>query len=142
MSGSKDNSPRATASSMAGARRLSLWTKSSFEGGGSPSASKTGARASGWSWKSRWDPDKARSWAYYVAYLCAKYDLPVVLVAVCRDRATAEWAMGPLECAVASWPTQTTRPIVLGPQTVPEMTDEATVAQRPALAVLSAMRAD
>ncbi|NEB11456.1 hypothetical protein G3I32_21865 [Streptomyces coelicoflavus] len=43
------------------------------------------------------DPDKARSWAYYVAYLCAKYDLPVVLVAVCRDRATAQWATGPFE---------------------------------------------
>ncbi|MGW7564863.1 hypothetical protein ACWGJV_01105 [Streptomyces tendae] len=85
------------------------------------------------------DPDKARSWAYYVAYLCAKYDLPVVLVAVCRDRATAEWAAGPFESGVASWPTQTTRPIVLGPRTVPEMTDEATVAQRPALAVLSAI---
>ncbi|MFB7090823.1 hypothetical protein [Streptomyces sp. NPDC056296] len=85
------------------------------------------------------DPDKARSWSYYVAYLCAKYDLPVVLVAVCRDRATAKWAMGPFECAVASWPTQTTRPIVLGPQTVPEVTDEATVARRPALAVLSAI---
>ncbi|OWA14507.1 hypothetical protein B9W64_17815 [Streptomyces sp. CS159] len=83
------------------------------------------------------DPDKARSWAYYVAYLCAKYDLPVVLVAVCRDRATAQWATGPFECGVASWPTQTTRPIVLGPQTVPEMTDEATVARSPALAVLS-----
>jgi hypothetical protein len=85
------------------------------------------------------DPDKARNWAYYVAYLCAKYDLPVVLVAVCRDRATAEWAMGPFECTVASWPTQTTRPVVLGPQTVPEVTDEATVVRHPALAVLSAI---
>ncbi|MGC9378394.1 hypothetical protein [Streptomyces sp. MH13] len=85
------------------------------------------------------DPDKARSWAYYVAYLCAKYDLPVVLVAVCRDRATAAWATGPFECGVASWPTQTTRPIVLGPQTVPEVTDEVAVARRPALAVLSAI---
>jgi hypothetical protein len=47
--------------------------------------------------------------------------------------------MGPFECAVASWPTRTTRPIVLGPQTVPEVTDQATVARRPALAVLSAI---
>ncbi|MFJ8541581.1 hypothetical protein ACIRFH_06070 [Streptomyces sp. NPDC093586] len=47
--------------------------------------------------------------------------------------------MGPFECAVASWPTQVTRPIVLGPQTVPEVTDETTVARHPALAVLSAI---
>ncbi|MFI8947648.1 hypothetical protein ACIGO6_14145 [Streptomyces sp. NPDC053750] len=85
------------------------------------------------------DPDKARSWSYYVAYLSAKYDMPVLLVAVCRDRATAAWAMGPFDCAVGPWTTQTTCPFVLGPQTVPEVTDEATVVRRPALAALSAI---
>ncbi|MDT0402915.1 MULTISPECIES: hypothetical protein [Streptomyces] len=85
------------------------------------------------------DPDKANSWAYYVAYLRAKYDLPVLLVAVCRDRSTAAWAMGPFECAVGPWTTQVTRPFVLGPQTVPEVTDETVVVQQPALAALSAI---
>ncbi|MEV7016540.1 hypothetical protein [Streptomyces sp. NPDC093991] len=85
------------------------------------------------------DPEKARSWAYYVAYLHAKYGLPVLLVVVCRDRSTAAWAMGPFDCAVDPWTTQITRPFVLGPQTVPEVTDEAVVAQQPALAALSAI---
>lgn len=77
------------------------------------------------------DPEKARNWAYYVSYLRAKYDLPVLLVAVCRDPSTAAWAMGPFECSVGPWTTQVTRPFVLGPQTVPEVTDEAVVAQQP-----------
>ena len=85
------------------------------------------------------DPDKARSWAYYVSHLHAKYDLPVLLVVVCRDPSTASWATGPFESAVGPWTTQATRPFVLGPQTVPEITDEAVVAQQPALAVLSAI---
>ncbi|MGW8792775.1 hypothetical protein ACWIFK_05570 [Streptomyces althioticus] len=85
------------------------------------------------------DPEKARNWAYYVSYLRAKYDLPVLLVAVCRDPSTAAWAMGPFECSVGPWTTQVTRPFVLGPQTVPEVTDEAVVAQQPALAALSAI---
>ncbi|MFC3413785.1 hypothetical protein ACFSUJ_17655 [Streptomyces lusitanus] len=37
------------------------------------------------------------------------------------------------------WTTQVTRPFVLGPQTVPEVTDETEVARRPALAALSAI---
>ncbi|MER6818917.1 hypothetical protein ACWIG2_10150 [Streptomyces cellulosae] len=49
------------------------------------------------------DPEKARNWAYYVSYLRAKYDLPVLLVAVCRDPSTAAWAMGPFECSVGPW---------------------------------------
>ncbi|MFJ5558064.1 hypothetical protein ACIQCD_11710 [Streptomyces sp. NPDC093250] len=85
------------------------------------------------------DPEKAKSWAYYVSYLRAKYDLPVLLVVVCRDRSTAAWAAGPFQCAVGPWTTQVTRPFVLGPQTVPEVTDETVVAQRPALAALSAI---
>ncbi|MFI8307613.1 hypothetical protein ACIF80_30195 [Streptomyces sp. NPDC085927] len=85
------------------------------------------------------DPDKAKSWSYYVSYLRAKYDMPVLLVVVCRDRSTAAWAMGPFECAVGPWTTQVTHPFVLGPQTVPEITDETVVARQPALAALSAI---
>ncbi|MFJ9715956.1 hypothetical protein ACIRPQ_08445 [Streptomyces sp. NPDC101213] len=85
------------------------------------------------------DPDKATSWSYYVAYLSAKYAMPVLLVVVCRDRPTANWAAGPFPCAVGTWTTQVTHPFVLGPDTVPEITDESTVARQPALAVLSAI---
>ncbi|MGH1551991.1 hypothetical protein ACRAWF_07035 [Streptomyces sp. L7] len=41
---------------------------------------------------------KAASWAYCIAYLQAKYRLPVLLLVVCQDRATAKWAVGPFEC--------------------------------------------
>ncbi|MDX3247307.1 hypothetical protein [Streptomyces sp. ME18-1-4] len=84
-------------------------------------------------------PDKAKSWAYYVAHLRAKYDMPVLLVVVCRDKPTATWAAGPFECSVGPWTTQVTRPFVLGPTTVPEITDQSMVARNPALAALSAI---
>lgn len=66
------------------------------------------------------DPDRAKCWAYHIAYLHAKYDLPVLLVVVRRDRSTAAWAAGPFACTVDPWTTQVTRPFVLGPQSVPE----------------------
>ncbi|MEU0209447.1 hypothetical protein ABZ235_03465 [Streptomyces canus] len=38
---------------------------------------------------------KEASWAYYVAYLQAKFRLPVLLLVVCQDGPTAKWAAGP-----------------------------------------------
>ncbi|MGA5360809.1 hypothetical protein [Streptomyces purpurascens] len=84
-------------------------------------------------------PGKGTSWAYYVAYLHAKFGMPVLLVAVCKHRPTATWAAGPFECRVGTWTTQSTRPFVLGPDNVPEITDESAVARQPALATLSAI---
>lgn len=84
-------------------------------------------------------PDKGVNWPYYVAYLRAKFGLPVLLVAICRDRSTAAWAAGPFACRVGPWTSQVTRPFVLGPDSVPEITDEAEVARRPALATFSAI---
>ncbi|WP_344011285.1 hypothetical protein [Streptomyces thermospinosisporus] len=63
----------------------------------------------------------------------------MLLVPVCRDAGTAAWAMGPFACTAGPWTTQVTRPLVLGPQTVPFFTDESAVAQRPALAALAAI---
>ncbi len=83
--------------------------------------------------------DKAVNWPYYVADLRAKFGLPVLLVAVCRNKSTADWAVGPFECRVGPWASQVTRPFVLGPDSVPEITDEATVAREPALATFSAI---
>ncbi|MFE0327549.1 hypothetical protein ACFW08_12260 [Streptomyces sp. NPDC058960] len=82
-------------------------------------------------------PDKGTNWAYYVSYLYAKFELPVLLVAVCRNRSTATWAAGPFECRVGPWKTQVTRPFVLGPDTIARITDESEVARQPALATLS-----
>lgn len=84
-------------------------------------------------------PDKGANWSYYVAYLRAKLGLPVLLVAVCRNRTTASWAAGPFECRVGPWTTQVTRPFVLGPDSVPRISDESTVAREPALATFSAI---
>lgn len=84
-------------------------------------------------------PDKGANWPYYVAYLNAKFGLPVLLVAVCRNRSTANWAAGPFERRVGPWIPQVTRPFVLGPDSVPEITDEAVVAREPALATFSAI---
>jgi hypothetical protein len=83
--------------------------------------------------------DKGANWPFYVAYLHAKFGLPVLLVAVCRNRSTANWAEGPFECRVGPWISQVTRPFVLGPDSVPEITDEAVAAREPALATFSAI---
>lgn len=67
-----------------------------------------------------------------MSYLYAKFELPVLLVAVCRNRSTATWAAGPFECRVGPWKTQVTRPFVLGPDTVARITDESVMARQPA----------
>ncbi|MFB8771362.1 hypothetical protein [Streptomyces broussonetiae] len=83
--------------------------------------------------------DKALNWPFYMAYLSAKFELPVLLVAICRKRSTAQWAAGPFENRVGPWLSQVTRPFVLGPESVPEITDESAVARQPALATFSAI---
>jgi hypothetical protein len=84
-------------------------------------------------------PGKGTSWAYYVAHLHAKFGMPVLLVTVCKNRRTASWAAGPFESRVGTWTTQATRPFVLGPDNVAEITDEGMVARAPAMATLSAI---
>jgi len=84
-------------------------------------------------------PDKGINWAYYVAYLHAKFGLPVLLVTVCRNPATATWAAGPFNCRVGTWTTQITQPFVLGPGNTPLITDESVVARQSAIAAFSAM---
>ncbi|WP_084761091.1 hypothetical protein [Nocardia mangyaensis] len=85
------------------------------------------------------DDSRPCAWAYYLAFLHAKYAMPVVLVVVCRNRTTATWAEGPLSIGHATWPCVTLRPLVLGPHNVPAVTDvEAAVTDLP-LAALSAI---
>ncbi|MFI1730662.1 hypothetical protein ACH40E_15820 [Streptomyces acidicola] len=87
----------------------------------------------------RRDPKKGSSWAYYVAYLESKYDLPVTLLVVCRDRATAKWAAGPFARVNRGWTAQRTYPLVVGPDNLPMITDERTAAKQPAMAAFSAL---
>jgi hypothetical protein len=84
-------------------------------------------------------PEKASSWAYYLAYLHAKYDCPALLLVICQDTTTSKWANGPFHMGLADWTAQTTHPLVLGPDNVPVITDSAEAAQDLALATFSAM---
>ncbi|MGW9031004.1 hypothetical protein ACWGQ5_44510 [Streptomyces sp. NPDC055722] len=85
------------------------------------------------------DAAKASSWAYYIAYLQARFALPVLLLVVCQDRATAKWATGPFDCGSRGWTAQRTYPLVAGPDNLPVITDTRTAAKNLALAVLSAL---
>ena len=87
----------------------------------------------------RRDRRKERSWPYYIAYLQSKYRLPVLLLVVCRDRATTKWATGPFDCGARGWVVQRTYPLVAGPDNLPVITDARTVAEKPAMAVFSAL---
>jgi hypothetical protein len=62
---------------------------------------------------------KRRNWPYYVGFLHEKYKLPVLLVVVCQQKATAKWAAKPIETGLDFFRTQTTRPLVLGPHNIP-----------------------
>ncbi|MEU7321586.1 hypothetical protein ABZ682_13680 [Streptomyces griseoviridis] len=85
------------------------------------------------------DPDKLASWAYYASYLLTKYRLQPMLLVVCQDRATAEWASRPVRFGPPQWPLLTLRPLVAGPHNMPVITDPAEVRKDLALATLSAI---
>ncbi|MFD6172691.1 hypothetical protein [Streptomyces coeruleorubidus] len=85
------------------------------------------------------DPDKPASWAYYASYLLTKYRLQPLLLVVCQDRATAEWAARPVRFGPRQWPLLTLRPLVAGPHNMPVLTDPAEVRKDLALATLSAI---
>ena len=87
----------------------------------------------------RRDSKKESSWAYYIAHLQAKYSLPVLLLVVCRDRATTKWATGPFDCGARGWTAQRTYPMVVGPDNLPVITNARTAAEKPAMAAFSAL---
>lgn len=86
------------------------------------------------------DPDKAVSWAYYLSFLATKYKKhsPVLLV-VCREKKTADWAAGPFKLGFAGQPNLVVSPFVLGPDNVPRITDIDRAAADLPLAVFSAV---
>ncbi|MEU5092224.1 hypothetical protein [Streptomyces sp. NPDC021356] len=83
------------------------------------------------------DPGKPASWAYYLSYLYTKYKVPPLLLVVCQDRATAEWASRPVAIGPREWPALTLRPLVAGPHNMPVITDPAEAREDLALATLS-----
>ncbi|MFD4610158.1 hypothetical protein [Streptomyces sp. NPDC058451] len=85
------------------------------------------------------DPDKPASWAYYASYLLTKYRLQPMLLVVCQDRATAEWAAREVTFGPRQWPLLTLRPLVAGPHNMPVITDPTEVRKDLALATLSAI---
>ncbi|WP_216588805.1 hypothetical protein [Streptomyces brasiliscabiei] len=85
------------------------------------------------------DDDKRRSWPYYLSYLYAKYHCEPVLIVTTQSSATARWAAEPIHLGVRGRPSLTVRPLVLGPDNVPLVADEAEAARDVALAVFSAI---
>jgi hypothetical protein len=81
------------------------------------------------------DERKRFVWPAYVVNLRARLEVPVCLLVVTADEATARWAAKPLDLGGGNQFT----PLVLGPAGVPEIVDEGRARDDPELAVLSAM---
>ncbi|WP_416977216.1 hypothetical protein [Streptomyces sp. T028] len=85
------------------------------------------------------DANKPASWAYYLSFLYTKYKTPPLLLVVCQDRPTAEWAAQPVSIGPAWWAALTLRPLVAGPHNMPFITDPDEAGADLALAALSAI---
>ncbi|MER6343139.1 hypothetical protein ACWC10_08620 [Streptomyces sp. NPDC001595] len=85
------------------------------------------------------DDRKRGSWPYYLSYLYEKYRCEPVLIVITQNSATAKWASRPIRFGFPGWNSLTVRPLVLGPDNVPVITDERQAERDVPLAVLSAM---
>ncbi|MFE9289178.1 RpnC/YadD family protein [Streptomyces olivaceus] len=85
------------------------------------------------------DPDKHNSWTYYLAYMYAKYRLPPFLLVVCKDKVTASWAAEPIRVGRGFHTSMVVFPLVLGPGSLPVITEPDEAAQDLAVAVFSAL---
>ncbi len=90
-----------------------------------------------------WARKRERRWTKAVAVgrtrLTAPPSRPVLLLVVCQDRATAEWACGPFRLGGEGWTTLTVHPVVLGPGNVPVITRPEEAARNLALATFCAL---
>jgi hypothetical protein len=82
----------------------------------------------------RVDRRKRRTWPDYLTGLHSRYECPAILLVVCPERRTAAWAAEPI---VIGHPEFVLRPLVLGPDRVPVITDVAEAVAGTELAVLS-----
>ncbi|MGW3723768.1 hypothetical protein [Streptomyces sp. F001] len=85
------------------------------------------------------DEGKRGSWAYYLSYLYAKYRWEPVLIVLTQSRSTARWATRPIRLGLPGWHSLTVRPLVLSPENVPLIADEAEAKRDVFLAAFSAM---
>jgi hypothetical protein len=82
------------------------------------------------------DPDKKRSWPAYVSLVRARKQCGTVVLVVAPDARVAAWAAEDIDLGLGrGW----VSPVVLGPETVPRVTDAAVAAQEVELSVLSAL---
>jgi hypothetical protein len=82
------------------------------------------------------DADKRRSWWWYLVGVHTRHGCDTTLVVVTPSATVARWARTPL---TLGHPGATMTPVVLGPEEVPVVTDEARAVEAPELAVLSAI---
>jgi hypothetical protein len=82
------------------------------------------------------DGDKRWTWPVYLATLRGRLRCPTVLLVVCVEASTAGWCAVPIDLGHPGW---ILRPLVLGPDRVPLITDVDRANQNPELAMLSAM---
>lgn len=84
----------------------------------------------------RRDRTRQWSWPVYLATLRARLRCPVYLMIFCPDRQVAIWSRQPIELG---HPGLVLRPLVLGPDVIPAVTDTTIAESTPELAVLSAL---
>jgi hypothetical protein len=82
------------------------------------------------------DPDKRRSWWWYLVGIHTRHQCDAVLVVVTPSASVAAWAAKPI---ALGHPGASLVPIVIGPDVVPVVRDPAVANLSPELAVLSAM---
>jgi hypothetical protein len=82
------------------------------------------------------DPRKKGSWPMYVAAVHARKGCPTIVLVVTSDTSVATWAAEPIDLGLGL---SIVRPLVLGPATVPEVTDPALAVQETELSILSAV---
>jgi hypothetical protein len=79
------------------------------------------------------DKAKLYSWPLYAAAVRARYRCPASVLVVTADRAVARWAAQPIETGIGC----RFVPLVLGPETIPQITDPDRAREQPELALLS-----
>ncbi|AUX27447.1 hypothetical protein SOCEGT47_080370 [Sorangium cellulosum] len=82
------------------------------------------------------DPDKPYVWPAYVILTRARHRCPTRLLVVTIDLEMVRWCARPIETGHPGW---VLKPLVLGPEGVPVVTDVEQAKAAPEMAVLSAM---
>ncbi|WP_199040396.1 hypothetical protein [Glycomyces salinus] len=82
---------------------------------------------------------KIRSWAYYIAYLENKYELPVTLLVITASETTARWARGSVTLGPSGRPSMRVLPFVFGPDNTPFITKSEVAAADVVFAVFAAL---